>query len=138
MDSGTVFQGEVDESLEKVRTCIRVLRKFKDLYAHQKVAIVDMDPGKNIRPWDFKGEIIFAFYDAFLERVETIQVRKLVEREGMSKILVTGNEFGNESLIRMSFSKRMISGLGRPSSRREDRRFSRSRGFPWAIPAKMG
>jgi dynein heavy chain len=74
LDPSSVFHGEVDESLDKVRTCLAVLRSFKSAYDDQKASVPELFGDKPPKLWDFKTDLVFGRLHAFTERAELIEV----------------------------------------------------------------
>jgi dynein heavy chain len=71
-----LFKGEVEETIDKVRKACDVLKGFKEEYEiHRQKLSTYFKDGKEPREWEFAPKLVFARYDKFCERVETVKVR---------------------------------------------------------------
>ncbi|XP_033732158.1 dynein beta chain, ciliary-like [Pecten maximus] len=69
-----IFKGELEETIEKVRKACDVLNAFKATYEDHKNKLKSYFPeGTEPRLWEFAPKLVFARYDKFLERVETVK-----------------------------------------------------------------
>ncbi|WAR03796.1 DYHC-like protein [Mya arenaria] len=69
-----LFKGEVEEVIGKVRKACDVLKGFRDEYeVHRKKLSEYFKDGKEPREWEFAPQLVFARYDKFCERVETVK-----------------------------------------------------------------
>lgn len=79
MDPTEIFKGELDESIQKMRTAAQILHAFKEAYEDHKNRLKSYFSGDmEIREWDFAPKLVFARYDRFTERVEAILVCMLL------------------------------------------------------------
>ena len=71
-----LFNGEVEETIDKVRKAVKVLHAFTDLYEeHRQKLKTYFKDGETVREWEFAPELVFARYNLFVERVVTVEVR---------------------------------------------------------------
>ena len=71
-----LFKGEVEETIDKVRKAAKVLHAFTELYEdHRQKLKTYFKEGGTVREWEFAPELVFARYDLFVQRVETVEVR---------------------------------------------------------------
>ena len=74
-----LFKGEVEEVIGKVRKSCEVLACFRTSYDEHKAKIATyFKDGREPREWEFAAELVFARYEKFHQRVETVKVRTLV------------------------------------------------------------
>ena len=77
-----LFKGEVDETIVKVRTASDVLTAFRDTYEEHRAKLKSYFPeGTEPREWEFAPKLVFARYDKFCERVETVKVIQFTSRD---------------------------------------------------------
>ncbi|KAJ8318719.1 LOW QUALITY PROTEIN: hypothetical protein KUTeg_003810 [Tegillarca granosa] len=69
-----IFKGELEETIDKVRKSVDVLHAFKDTYEEHKSKLKSYFPeGAEAHEWEFTPKLVFARYDKFVERVETVK-----------------------------------------------------------------
>ncbi|KAL3857821.1 hypothetical protein ACJMK2_012454, partial [Sinanodonta woodiana] len=74
LEPGEIFKGEIEETIQKVKKANKVLKAFKATYDEHKGKIKKyFKPGCSSREWDFAPVLVFARYDNFMERVETLE-----------------------------------------------------------------
>ncbi|XP_014668470.1 PREDICTED: LOW QUALITY PROTEIN: dynein beta chain, ciliary-like [Priapulus caudatus] len=75
LDPAEIFKGEIDESLQKVTTCLTIFAAFRATYDEHKAAIAtyfgDDRPAKT---WEFAPALVFTRMDKFTERLQTIRI----------------------------------------------------------------
>ena len=70
-----LFKGEVEETVDKVRKAVKVLHAFKEQYEeHRQKLKTYFKDGQEPREWEFTPDLVFARYDLFVKRVETVAV----------------------------------------------------------------
>ena len=73
LDPSELFKGELEETIDKVRKAVEVLHAYKDTYEDHKNKLKSyFGEGEEPREWEFAPKLVFARYDKFTERVETI------------------------------------------------------------------
>ncbi|XP_072167681.1 dynein beta chain, ciliary [Diadema setosum] len=73
LDPNEIFKLEPEESLEKVRGAINVLRDFKRLYEDHRLKLKDyFKDGREPIEWEFAPPMIFTRLDKFIERLDTL------------------------------------------------------------------
>lgn len=66
---------ETEEALEQVQKALNTLRKFKDAFFKQKKKIAPyFTNSRDIKPWDFRPQLVFSRFDQFLNRLEKTEV----------------------------------------------------------------
>lgn len=79
MDPHELFKGELEETIEKVRKAVDVLHVYRETYEDHKNKLKSyFGEGEEPREWEFAPKLVFARYDKFTERVETILVSFLL------------------------------------------------------------
>ncbi|XP_077979817.1 dynein beta chain, ciliary-like [Glandiceps talaboti] len=74
LEPAEIFKGEAEESLEKTRTAINVLRVFRDTYDEHRAKLKTyFKNGNEPREWEFASPMVFARMDKFMERLEILQ-----------------------------------------------------------------
>ncbi|XP_039595259.1 dynein heavy chain 9, axonemal [Polypterus senegalus] len=69
-----ILKGELEESLNKVRETLDILRYFRQTYEDKKTNLGNYYNNKeNIREWDFTSFMVFARADIFIKRVEVVE-----------------------------------------------------------------
>jgi len=75
LEPNELFKGEIEETIDKVRKACDVLKGFKEEYeVHRKKLSEYFKDDKEPREWEFTPKLVFARYDKFCERVETVKV----------------------------------------------------------------
>ena len=65
----------MEETVDKVRKASDVLKAFKETYDEHRLKLRSYFPeGVEPREWEFAPKLVFAVYDQFCERVETVKV----------------------------------------------------------------
>lgn len=79
MDPTELFKGELEETIEKVRKSVNVLHVYRETYEDHKDKMKSyFGDGEDAREWEFAPKLVFARYDKFTERVETILVSSFI------------------------------------------------------------
>ncbi|KAK6170907.1 hypothetical protein SNE40_019193 [Patella caerulea] len=74
LDPTEIFKGEVEETIDKVQKACEVLKAFKDTYEDHKGKLKSYyEEGVEPKEWEFDPQLVFARYDKFRVRVETIK-----------------------------------------------------------------
>ncbi|XP_067673689.1 dynein beta chain, ciliary-like [Haliotis asinina] len=74
LEPSELFKGEVEETVEKVCKACKVLQSFRSTYEEHKDKLKTYFPeGQEPREWEFAPQLVFARFDKFAERVETIK-----------------------------------------------------------------
>ncbi|KAL8567548.1 hypothetical protein ACOMHN_054362 [Nucella lapillus] len=69
-----LFKGEMEETLDKVRKAALVLKAFKQKFEdHRHKLPTYFKDGQDPRLWEFAPDLVFARYDQFVHRVETVK-----------------------------------------------------------------
>ena len=77
MDPATIFQAEVEDSIEKINMALKVLKKLKSVYReHRRKLHTYFDEGDE-KLWEFPDKLVFQRYDSFYERAKIIKVRRM-------------------------------------------------------------
>lgn len=72
LDPTTLFHSDVDEAMHRVVCCIKVLKKFQNIFDFYREHMHKFTRNGQLQPWNFHPNIIFCRYNAFLERLEII------------------------------------------------------------------
>nr|P39057.1 RecName: Full=Dynein beta chain, ciliary [Heliocidaris crassispina]BAA00827.1 dynein beta-heavy chain [Heliocidaris crassispina] len=74
LDPSEIFKLEPEESLEKVRGALTVLKNWRELYDEHRAKLKDyFKDGKEVKEWEFASPLVFTRMDNFIRRIETIQ-----------------------------------------------------------------
>ena len=69
-----LFKGEVDETIGKVQTALRITKAFKTCYEEHREKIPTYFKDGEAKIWEFAPKLVFYRYDDFLERIELVVV----------------------------------------------------------------
>lgn len=72
LDPTTLFHSDVDEAMQRVVCCIKVLKAFQKVFDIYRQNIDRFTRNGQLQPWNFHPNTIFYRYNAFLERLESI------------------------------------------------------------------
>lgn len=72
LDPTTLFHIDTDEALQRVSTCVRVMKRFHSIFTLYKENIDWFFKDREPEPWNFHPNVVFERYNAFLSRLETI------------------------------------------------------------------
>ncbi|KAK3590847.1 hypothetical protein CHS0354_024585 [Potamilus streckersoni] len=73
LEPADLFKGEVEETIDKVRKANAVLRAFKETYEEHRQKLKEyFKDGREPREWEYAPKLVFARYDKFHERAETV------------------------------------------------------------------
>lgn len=95
LDPENILKGEIDESLEKITTSIKVMKAYSDIFMDIQARIKDFfDEGETVVEWSFAPSLVFARYDNFVTRLEQLEnfFKTCLEYQKLEKI-----EFGGIS-----------------------------------------
>lgn len=82
MEPTELFKGELEETIGKVRKSVEVLHIYKETYEDHKNKLKSyFGEGEEPREWEFTPKLVFARYDKFKERVETVLVRQYIKND---------------------------------------------------------
>ena len=70
-----LFKGEPEETLDKVKVALKIVKAFKNCYEEHKGKLATYFKDKAVKEWEFAPALVFHRYDKFLDRVETVVVR---------------------------------------------------------------
>ncbi|XP_061390860.1 dynein beta chain, ciliary isoform X1 [Musca vetustissima] len=76
LDPSSIFHSDIDEAMQRLTLSIEILKFFRALFDHYKEKIADYFKEPEERPpihWTFHPNSVFKRYNAFLERLTTIQ-----------------------------------------------------------------
>lgn len=73
LDPTTLFHSDVDEAMQRVGSCIKVLKKFHIIFNQYRENIHRFFKEGPPKLWIFHPNVIFERLNAFLERLQTIQ-----------------------------------------------------------------
>ena len=75
LEPADLFKGEVEETIVKVKTAMKILRLFKTTYEEHRAKLKEyFKEGAEPLEWEFDPKLVFHRYDSFLDRVETVHV----------------------------------------------------------------
>jgi len=70
-----LFQGELEEVVLKVSSCLKTLKAYRATYEEHKAKLPSYyKEGETVKEWEFAAPLVFARYDKFCDRVKTLQV----------------------------------------------------------------
>ena len=64
----------MEETVDKVRKAVKVLHAFSEQYEEHRQKLNTYFKEGEPREWEFSRDLVFARYDLFVERVETVEV----------------------------------------------------------------
>ena len=70
VDGATIFENPPQESVDKLRTTLKVCKSFKSFYFEYNQLTAEQCPDN---PWRFQNSALFSRLDAFMERCDDIQ-----------------------------------------------------------------
>ena len=76
LDPSSIFHSDIDEAMQRLTLCIQILKFFRELFDYYKDNIVEFFPEADDRPpnhWTFHPNSVFSRFNAFFERLSTIQ-----------------------------------------------------------------
>ncbi|XP_013396327.1 dynein beta chain, ciliary isoform X2 [Lingula anatina] len=73
LDPTEIFKGEVEETIEKVRETVEILKYFQVTYEEHKAKLKDYFKNGDPKEWEFAPQLVFSRYDTFVQRVETVR-----------------------------------------------------------------
>lgn len=76
LDPSSIFHSDIDEAMQRLTLSIDILKFFRALFDHYKEKIADYFKEPEERPpisWTFHPNSVFKRFNAFLERLTTIQ-----------------------------------------------------------------
>lgn len=73
LDPTTLFHSDVDEAMQRVTACVKVLRHFQDVFNRYKDNLHRFFKDREPEHWNFHPNVIFERYNAFFERLEKIR-----------------------------------------------------------------
>ncbi|KAJ8313224.1 hypothetical protein KUTeg_009222, partial [Tegillarca granosa] len=79
LDPSEIFKGEVEETIDKVCKTVDVLHAFKETYEDHKSSLKNYFKDREPREWEFAPKLVFARFDKFMERVDTVKVLQMFE-----------------------------------------------------------
>ena len=75
LDPLDLFKGEIDETVEKIRTTLNALNAYAKTYNEFKGKIGSFfKNGSQPKLWEFSPKLVFARWDKFVERMFMIRV----------------------------------------------------------------
>ena len=78
LDPENLLKGEIDESLEKLNNCKKVMKTYSDLYTETQNRMKDFfEEGDTPVEWTFARTLVFSRFDNFMKRID--QVRDFFE-----------------------------------------------------------
>jgi dynein heavy chain len=73
LDPETIFKGEVEENIDKVKAALRTITAWRETYDVHREKIGEYFPeGSEVLEWEFATHLVFERLDKFLERVDTV------------------------------------------------------------------
>lgn len=72
LDPTTLFHSDVDEAMQRVMSCIKVLQQFQNVFEFYRENIHKFTRNGQLQPWNFHPNVIFSRYNAFVDRLQII------------------------------------------------------------------
>lgn len=76
LDPSSIFHSDIDEAMQRLTLCIQILKFFRELFDYYKERLAAFFTEPEERPpilWTFHPNSVFKRFNAFLERLTTIQ-----------------------------------------------------------------
>lgn len=76
LDPSSIFHSDIDEAMQRLTLSIQILKFFRELFDYYKERLADFFTEPEERPpilWTFHPNSVFKRFNAFLERLTTIQ-----------------------------------------------------------------
>lgn len=76
LDPSSIFQSDIDEAMQRLLLSINILKSFRELFDNCRSNIANYFKRPKERPpilWNFHPNTVFSRYNAFLERLRTIE-----------------------------------------------------------------
>ncbi|CAH1164042.1 unnamed protein product [Phaedon cochleariae] len=92
LDPTTLFHSDIDEAMQRVAMCSNTLKNFAQIFIRYKDNLTMVFRDKDPKPWNFHENMVFERFDAFLERLKTIQwfFNTVLEFNKLEKIEIGG------------------------------------------------
>ena len=75
LDPLDLFKGEIEESMEKIRTTFNIMNAYRNIYNEHKEKLGSyFKKGNSPKLWKFEPNIVFACWDRFVDRLSMIHV----------------------------------------------------------------
>ncbi|CAH1795230.1 unnamed protein product [Owenia fusiformis] len=68
-----IFKGELEEVIVKVNGAVNILNAFRKSYEEHRANIKDYFKEGEPKEWEFAPQLVFARFDKFVEKVETVR-----------------------------------------------------------------
>ncbi|EFA11309.2 dynein beta chain, ciliary [Tribolium castaneum] len=73
LDPTTLFHSDIDEAMQRVGLCIKTLKQFSKIFNSYKNNLGRFFKDREPKLWNFHPNMVFERFNAFLERLQTIQ-----------------------------------------------------------------
>ncbi|XP_045482107.1 dynein beta chain, ciliary [Harmonia axyridis] len=92
LDPTTLFHSDIDEAMQRVGLCIQTLKHFIKSFQRCKRNLSQFFKEREPQPWSFHPDMVFGRFNAFLERLNTIQwfFNTVLEFNKLEKIEIGG------------------------------------------------
>ncbi|KAL3274198.1 hypothetical protein HHI36_015614 [Cryptolaemus montrouzieri] len=92
LDPTTLFHSDIDEAMQRVRLCIETLKHFLKSFHRCKRNLHQFFRDREPQPWNFHPDMVFGRFNAFLERLSTIEwfFNTVLEFNKLEKIEIGG------------------------------------------------
>lgn len=92
MDPTTLFHSDIDEAVQRVCVCIKTLRHFSIIFNTYKNNLDKFYDSNEPKIWNFHANMVFERFNAFLERLRTIQwfFNTVLEFSKLEKVEIGG------------------------------------------------
>ncbi|XP_039284796.1 dynein beta chain, ciliary [Nilaparvata lugens] len=93
LDPESIFQGEVDETIPRLKSVINILNDFKQLFESARVHLLSLFPPEaTVVPWEFHSNLVFDHLNTYLKRLDVIDefFKIVVEYSKLEKVEIGG------------------------------------------------
>lgn len=92
LDPTTLFHSDVDEAMQRVSSCVKVLTRFQTIFNIYRDNLHRFFKEGETETWNFHPNVVFERYNAFLERLQIIKwfFNTVLEFSKLEKVEIGG------------------------------------------------
>lgn len=73
LDPSSIFHTDIDEAMQRIGQTIKILKYFRTVFDEYKEALAPFFGERPVQQWTFHPNAVFERFNAFLDRLHTIQ-----------------------------------------------------------------
>jgi dynein heavy chain len=73
LDPSSIFHSDIDEAMQRISQTIKILKYFRTIFDEYKENLAPFFNDRPVVTWTFHPNAVFERYNAFLDRLHTIQ-----------------------------------------------------------------